>query len=171
MPGVAYGSKDIENMEGLAEFVSKSFVKEKVPSLQKSLASLPCKVEGEFEESSSEPTDLRVRRRSESPEARPLDSDIPQRLTPPPKTETGECPADSDNGRSLVILSLFIPGLFNILRTEDRYLLGALKAHETKNFQKIIFIQRITLSNRPGTTRYGTFSSWVLRVLFLTEGI
>nr|XP_022345867.1 short stature homeobox protein 2-like [Crassostrea virginica] len=88
-------------MEGLAEFVSKSFVKEKVPSLQKSLASLPCKVEGDFEESSSEPTDLRVRRRSESPEARPPDSDIPQRLTPPPKTETGECHEDSDNDSSI----------------------------------------------------------------------
>ena len=162
MPGVAYGSKDIENMEGLAEFVSKSFVKEKVPSLQKSLASLPCKVEGDFEESSTEPTDLRVRRRSESPEARPPDSDIPQRLTPPPKTETGECPEDSDNGRSLVILSLFIPGHFKY--SGDR----ALRVKRTwiKKFQKFIFIQRITLRNGPGTTRYGTFSSWVLRVLF-----
>lgn len=91
-------------MEGLTEFVSKSFVKDSVTNLSESLGSLPCKVEEEFD-SSPEPTDLRIRKRSESPEIRSSKNDDPQQPSSPPKTETIDCSEDSDNGRW--ILSLF----------------------------------------------------------------
>lgn len=85
-------------MEGLTEFVSKSFVKDSVTNLSESLGSLPCKVEEEYE-SSLEPTDLRIRKRSESPEIRSSKNDDPQQPSSPPKTETIDCSEDSDNGR------------------------------------------------------------------------
>lgn len=85
-------------MEGLTEFVSKSFVKDSVTNISESLGSLPCKVEEEVE-ASPEPTDLRIRKRSESPEIRSSKNDDPQQPSPPPKTETIDCSEESDNGR------------------------------------------------------------------------
>ncbi|XP_052705831.1 short stature homeobox protein 2-like [Crassostrea angulata] len=88
-------------MEGLTEFVSKSFVKDSVTNLSESLGSLPCKVEEEYE-SSPEPTDLRIRKRSESPEIRSSKNDDPQQPSSPPKTETIDCSEDSDNESAVI---------------------------------------------------------------------
>lgn len=84
-------------MEGLTEFVSKSFVKDSLPNFKETTAAFPCKLEAGYD-SSSEPTDLRIRRRSESPETKTSTNEEQERSTPTTKTETIECSDESDNG-------------------------------------------------------------------------
>ncbi|XP_061178482.1 short stature homeobox protein 2-like [Saccostrea echinata] len=88
-------------MEGLTEFVSKSFVKDSLPNFKESTPSYPCKMEAGFDPP-SEPTDLRIRKRSESPETKTSTNEVQEGPPPTPKVETIECSDDSDNESSVI---------------------------------------------------------------------